>query len=433
MNIPEVNLPRVVVIGGGFAGLQIVRQLRKHPYQVVLIDKHNYHTFQPLLYQVATSGLEPDSIGYPIRKIFEGHRNFLFRLAEVASIDPEIKVIDTSIGILRYDYLVVATGSDTNFFGNKGLEDYAMPMKSIPEALNIRSLLLQNFEEALLTSNLKEREALMNVVIVGAGPTGVELSGAISELRKHILPHDYPDLDVRRMSVHLIEAGPRVLPAMSEEASENALQALKRLDVEVWLNTMVQDYDGRLVMTKDGRAFHTRTLIWAAGVKGVSPDGIPAESLVRGGRIEVNRFSEVRGLHDIYAVGDIAMMSTEAYPHGHPMVASVAIQQARHLAKNLIAKGKDREMEPFVYDNPGAMATIGRNKAVVDLHRFKFKGAFAWLVWMLVHVVQLIGFRNKLLVMINWTWNYVRYARDARLIIRPYHRSADANDTPRPS
>lgn len=433
MNIPEVNAPRVVVIGGGFAGLQLVRRLRKEPFQVVLIDKHNYHTFQPLLYQVATSGLEPDSIGYPIRKIFEGHKNFFFRMAEVEHILPAERKVRTSIGDLNYDHLVIATGSDTNFFGNTGLERYAMPMKSIPEALNIRSLMLQNFEEALLISDLDERETLMNIAIVGAGPTGVELAGAISELRKHILPHDYPDLDVRRMSVHLIEAGDRVLAGMSESSSEDALQSLKRLDVEVWLNTMVEDYDGKIVTTKDGKKFRTRTLIWAAGVQGAPPEGIPAEQLARGKRVKVDRYHQVFGLENVYAVGDVAMMETEAYPKGHPMVASVAIQQAQHLADNLVKSLKGKTPKEFVYDDPGSMATIGRNRAVVDLPKFHFKGAFAWFVWMLVHVVQLIGFRNKLLVLINWIWNYIRYSRDARLIIRPYRNHHADDDTPQPS
>ncbi|WP_306639477.1 NAD(P)/FAD-dependent oxidoreductase [Sanyastnella coralliicola] len=425
MNIPDANVPRIVIIGGGFAGLELARSLKNKAVQIVLLDKHNYHTFQPLLYQVATAGLEPDSIGHPLRKIFKGQKNLFFRLTEVSHIDPEKKVVYSSIGELAYDKVVIATGSDTNFFGNSELQHHGMSMKSIPEALDIRSLILQNFEEALLTSDLNEREALMNVIIVGAGPTGVELAGAISELRKHILPRDYPDLDVRRMSIRLIEASPRVLSAMSEKSSADALQALESLDVEVWLDTLVESYDGRVVKTKNGKSFVAKTLIWSAGVKGAPVKGINAEALTRNDRIEVDEFNRVKGIEDAYAVGDVSAMIDEENPRGHAMVAQVAIQQAANLAKNILAESKGKEPTPFKYKDLGSMATIGRNRAVVDLPKGHFRGFFAWVIWMVVHVVQLIGFRNKVLVLVNWTWNYVQYARDARLIIRPFKRSAE--------
>ncbi len=425
LNIPDANVPRIVIIGGGFAGLELARSLKNKAVQIVLLDKHNYHTFQPLLYQVATAGLEPDSIGHPLRKIFKGQKNLFFRLTEVSHIDPEKKVVYSSIGELAYDKVVIATGSDTNFFGNSELQHHGMSMKSIPEALDIRSLILQNFEEALLTSDLNEREALMNVIIVGAGPTGVELAGAISELRKHILPRDYPDLDVRRMSIRLIEASPRVLSAMSEKSSADALQALESLDVEVWLDTLVESYDGRVVKTKNGKSFVAKTLIWSAGVKGAPVKGINAEALTRNDRIEVDEFNRVKGIEDAYAVGDVSAMIDEENPRGHAMVAQVAIQQAANLAKNILAESKGKEPTPFKYKDLGSMATIGRNRAVVDLPKGHFRGFFAWVIWMVVHVVQLIGFRNKVLVLVNWTWNYVQYARDARLIIRPFKRSAE--------
>ncbi|MCH2200129.1 MAG: NAD(P)/FAD-dependent oxidoreductase [Flavobacteriales bacterium] len=425
MNIPDANVPRIVIIGGGFAGLELARSLKNKAVQIVLLDKHNYHTFQPLLYQVATAGLEPDSIGHPLRKIFKGQKNLFFRLTEVSHIDPEKKVVYSSIGELAYDKVVIATGSDTNFFGNSELQHHGMSMKSIPEALDIRSLILQNFEEALLTSDLNEREALMNVIIVGAGPTGVELAGAISELRKHILPRDYPDLDVRRMSIRLIEASPRVLSAMSEKSSADALQALESLDVEVWLDTLVESYDGRIVKTKNGRTFVAKTLIWSAGVKGAPVKGIDAEVLTRNDRIEVDEFNRIKGIGGAYAVGDVSAMIDKENPRGHAMVAQVAIQQAANLAKNILAESKGKEPTPFKYKDLGSMATIGRNRAVVDLPKGHFRGFFAWVIWMLVHVVQLIGFRNKVLVLVNWTWNYVQYARDARLIIRPFKRNAE--------
>ncbi|MDG2246060.1 MAG: NAD(P)/FAD-dependent oxidoreductase [Flavobacteriales bacterium] len=432
MNIPDSNLPRIVIIGGGFGGLRLARALKGKPFQVILLDKHNYHTFQPLLYQVATAGIEPDSIGYPLRKIFEGQKDFFFRLAEVQHIDAQLKQVDTSIGSLKYDKLILATGSGTNFFGNNELEANAMSMKSIPEALDIRSLLLQNFEQALLTKDLDERQALMNVVIVGAGPTGVELAGALSELRKHILPKDYPDLDVRRMEVHLIESAPQVLAAMSDESSKDALAGLEELDVLVWLDTFVESYDGKKAITKDGKEFLAHTLIWAAGVKGETVEGIQPTAIVRGNRIAVNQFNEVLEMNDVFAIGDVAAMIDEANPRGHAMVAQVAIQQGERLAKNFILESKKKDRVPFVYNDLGSMATIGRNKAVVDLPKKHFKGIFAWMVWLFVHIMQLVGFRNKLLVLMNWTYSYFRYARDTRLIIRPFKKKI-SDDIPQPS
>jgi NADH dehydrogenase len=419
MNIPDSSLPRIVIVGGGFGGLQLAKNLPKRKFQVVLIDKHNYHTFQPLLYQVATAGLEPDSIAYPLRKIFKNRPDFYFRMTEVFAVDPGNKTISTSLGTLDYDYLVLATGTVTNFFGNDDLAKKAMSMKSVPEALDIRSLLLENFEAALLTDDLKERESLMNVVIVGAGPTGVELAGAIAELRTHVLPSDYPDLDFRRMSIHLVEGLDRVLPPMSEESSKKAHRFLEDLGVQVWLNTMVKDYDGRTIITS-GKPMLTQTLIWAAGVQCMPPKGIPADEMVKGNRIKVDRFNALPGTEGLFAIGDLAYMETEDFPKGHPQVAQPAIQQGKHLAKNLSRKLRGQEMVPFEYNDLGSLATVGRTRAVADLRKWKTQGAFAWLIWMFVHLMALVGFRNRMVVFFNWTYNFFNYNRDIRLIIRPF-------------
>lgn len=421
MNIPETSLPRIVIIGGGFAGLAVAKGLEKKDVQVVLIDKHNYHTFQPLLYQVATGGLEPDSIAFPLRKIFNNLDDYYFRLAEVQQILPEKNEIETSIGNLTYDHLVIATGSATNFFGSENIEKYTMEMKSVPQSLNIRSLIIENFEEALLTSDLAERNALMNFVIVGGGPTGVELAGALAEMKKGILPKDYPDLDIRQMQINLIQGSDRLLDAMSLKASKKAEDFLARLGVDIWKNLYVNDYDGKTVKTNTDKTFEAATVIWAAGVTGELINGLHADALVeRANRIKVDQHSLIVGSKNIYAIGDVASMSSEEYPHGHPMMAQPAIQQGKLLAKNLLAKLKGKKLKPFKYNDKGSMATIGRNKAVVDLPNFKFQGFFAWFVWMFVHLFSLIGFRNKVIVFMNWVYNYIRFDRETRLIIRPF-------------
>lgn len=421
MNIPETSLPRIVIIGGGFAGLAVAKGLEKKDVQVVLIDKHNYHTFQPLLYQVATGGLEPDSIAFPLRKIFNNLEDYYFRLAEVHNIQPEKNEIETSIGNLNYDHLVIATGSATNFFGSENIEKYTMEMKSVPQSLNIRSLIIENFEEALLTSDLAERNALMNFVIVGGGPTGVELAGALAEMKKGILPKDYPDLDIRQMQINLIQGSDRLLDAMSIKASKKAEDFLTRLGVDIWKNLYVNDYDGKTVRTNTEKTFEAATVIWAAGVTGELINGLDAEALVeRSNRIKVDAHNLIVGSENIYAIGDVASMSSEEYPHGHPMMAQPAIQQGKLLAKNLLAKLKGKKLKPFTYNDKGSMATIGRNKAVVDLPNFKFQGFFAWFVWMFVHLFSLIGFRNKVIVFMNWVYNYIRFDRETRLIIRPF-------------
>ena len=423
MNIPRSSFPRIVIIGGGFAGIALAKKLRNKKVQVVLLDKHNYHNFQPLLYQVATGGLEPDSIAYPIRKVVQEFENFYFRLAEVREIDTKNCKVFADIGELKYDYLVMATGSKTNFFGNKEMERNCMAMKTIPQSLNIRSLILENFEQALLTNDIEERHSLMNFVLVGGGPTGVELAGALAEMKKAILPKDYPDLDVRKMEINLIQSGDRILNTMSEHASEKAEEFLVKLGVSVWKNVRVTGYDTRIVTTNSDLSFDSATVIWTAGVQGALVNGLDASCLVeRAERIKVNEFNQAEGYENIFAIGDIASMCSDIYPQGHPMMAQPAMQQGRHLAENLVRIIDKKAMKPFVYNDKGSMATIGRNKAVVDLKNYKFSGVFAWFVWMFVHLFSLIGFKNKAVVFLNWVYNYIRFDREARLIIRPYKK-----------
>ena len=427
MNIPNSDLPRVVIIGGGFAGINLVKNLMKTKrFQVVLIDKRNYHTFQPLLYQVSTSGLEPDSIAYPLRKIITNKANAFFRLAEVISTDTDHNTIHTSIGELTYDYLVIATGSKTNFFGNESIEKNGMWMKTIPQALNIRSLILENLEEATITTDQEARKALLNFVIAGAGPTGVELSGAIAEVRNNVVPKDYPDIDISEIKIHLLEGLDRVLPPMSEKASTKASKFLQELGVEIHLNTMVENYDGITVKTNQDLEFKTSTFIWSAGVTGAPVNGINGSSLVeKANRYEVNVFNQIKDYETVFAIGDIALMKSEDYPKGHPMVAQPAIQQGEHLAKNLKRLIEKKNLIPFSYRDKGTMATIGRNKAVVDLKRSSFGGFFAWFVWMFVHLWFLVGFRNRIITFFNWTYSYINFDRAARLIIRPFKREKE--------
>ncbi|NMH86295.1 NAD(P)/FAD-dependent oxidoreductase [Flavivirga algicola] len=423
MNIPESSYPRVVIIGGGFAGINFARKIANKHIQVVLIDKRNYHTFQPLLYQVSSAGLEPDSIAYPLRKILKNHKNTFFRLAEVESINSEKNELMTSIGNISYDYLVIATGTKTNYFGNKSIETYGMPMKKVPQALNIRSLILQNFEQAAITHDKEARKALLNFVIVGGGPTGVELAGAIAELKNHILPRDYRDLIPEDMQIYLLEGSPRVLPTMSEHASKKASKFLSKLGVLVHCDTFVKNYDGKRVTTNSNLELQSETLIWAAGVTGNPVEGLQADVLVdRANRYKVNEYNQVEGYDNIFALGDISLMQTDDYPNGHPQVAQPAIQQGELLGKNLVKLISGKPMKKFKYRDKGSMATVGRNKAVVDLKRFRFAGFFAWFVWMFVHLMALVGFRNRVIVFFNWGYNYINFDKAARLIIRPFNK-----------
>ncbi len=425
MNVPKSNLPRIVIIGAGFAGIAITKKLRKRNVQVVLLDKHNYHNFQPLMYQVATGGLEAGSIAYPIRKIIQNYPDCYFRMAYVRDINTETQIITADIGELHYDYLIIATGSKTNFFGNKEIQRNAMSMKSIPQSLNIRSLILENFEQAVLTKDIAERNCLMNFCLVGGGPTGVELAGALAEMKKAILQKDYPDLDLGKMEINLIQSGDRILNTMSEKSSAAAEKFLTDLGVTIWKNLRVLNYDGRTVTTNSPTIFESSTVIWTAGVSGALVSGLAAEAVIaKADRIIVDEFNQVVGYENIFAIGDIASVITEEYPQGHPQMAQPALQQGKLLGENIVNKIVGKPMKPFEYADKGAMATIGRNKAVVDLPHYHFHGVFAWFVWMFVHLFSLIGFKNKAVVFMNWVYNYIRFDREGRLIIRPYKKKS---------
>lgn len=425
MNIPQSSKKRVVIIGGGFAGIALAKKLKNKNLQVVLIDKHNYHTFQPLLYQVATGGLEAGSIAYPIRKVIQGCKDFYFRLTSVKEIDVQNQKILSEIGDLHYDYLVIATGSKTNYFGNKEIERNSMSMKTIPQSLNIRSLILENFEQAVLTKDAAERNALMNFVLVGGGPTGVELAGALAEMKKAIFQKDYPDLDIKKMQIHLIQSGDRILNTMTEKSSVASEKFLEGLGVKIWKNVRVTNYDGRTISTNTDLSLDSATVIWTAGVQGASVHGLPSDAVIeRAERIRVNEFNQVKGFSNIFAIGDIASMESEVFPQGHPMMAQPAIQQGELLGENLIKLINNQPAKPFDYNDKGSMATIGRNLAVVDLPKYHFNGVFAWFVWMFVHLFSLIGFKNKAVVFLNWVYNYIRFDREGRLIIRPYKKKS---------
>lgn len=418
------KFPLVVIVGGGFGGIELAKHLAKEPVEILLLDKHNYHSFPPLLYQVATGSLECESIAFSLRKNFEGQKNLRFRVAEITGVNTENNYIETTIGEIAYDYLVLATGSTTNFFGNKDIEHYAMPMKTIPEALNLRYMFLQNLEQAVIAATPEEREPYLTFVMVGAGPTGVELAGSFAELRNHVLSKDYPELKKEEMKVYLVDFLPKVLGPMSEEASAKAKDFLVGMGVDLLLNVKVASYDGTELKFEDGRVIRTKNVVWSAGVMGVVPQGIAKENLVRGNRIKTDEICRVVGTQNVFAIGDVGASVTEATPNGHPGVAQVAIQQGKKLAENLVNIIEGKPTEAFKYKDLGSMATIGRNKAVADLGKIKLSGFFAWLIWMFVHLISLLGFRNKVITFINWLGSYVTYNGGTRLIIRRYVREA---------
>lgn len=420
MQIPKSDKPRVVVIGGGFGGVRFIKTLKKDDFQIVLIDRYNYHTFQPLLYQVATAGLEPDSIAGTLRKTLQSTKNFYFRMATVTKVLPDSKLVETNIGNVDYDILVIASGSKTNYFGNKDFEEKSFPLKQVPHALNLRSQILQNFEEAVLKNNQEEVQKLMNYVVVGGGPTGVEVSGALGELKMHVLPKDYPELNLNKMQIYLVEGNERLLGAMTESSSAKAMKYLKRFDVNIHVGKIVKGFDGETVTLDDGMRIPTKTMIWAAGVDGNDAANIETEKS-RDNRYLVNEYNELLEHKAIYAIGDIAMMKSKDYLQGHPMVAPVAIQQGELLAKNLNRELHSKPLVAFAYKDKGSLATIGRNKAVAEIFGgLKFGGLFAWMLWMFVHLVLIIEFRNKIVIFGNWLWNYFTYDRGTRLIIRPF-------------
>ena len=421
MDTPNKSVPRVVIIGGGFGGIQLAKHLKNAPVKVMMLDRHNYHTFQPLLYQVAMGAIPADSIGFPIRRIFTKQDNFRFFLTDVKRINPESNTVSTDIGDITYDYLVIATGSNTNFFGNKEIGHFAMPMKNIPEALNLRSLILQNLEKALVTKTYNEREALMTFVVVGGGPTGVELSGALAEMRQLILVKDYHGLKKQHMKVYLVEGKDRLLAAMTPKASQKAKEFLEEGEVTIYNGVHVQSSDGYELKIDDGKVIHTRNVFWAAGVKGELIDGIPEDTITRGSRILTDEISRVNGYENVFAIGDVAAMITSDMPNGLPGVAPAAMQQGQHLAKNIVHMIKGEPTIPFKYVDKGSLATIGRNKAVADLGIFHFQGFFAWLLWGFVHILTLAGFSNKLSVFLTWFLNYFNRNSDNRLVVRYFN------------
>ena len=419
---------KIVIIGAGFGGLRLARRLNnKAGFEITLIDRFNYHQFQPLFYQVATAGLDASNISFPLRKVFQKSKNVRIRLAEVRRIDTQAKAVITDAEQITYDALVIATGAGTNFFGNESLARHAFPMKSTVEALQLRYRILQNLEESLTTTNAIELQRRMNMVIVGAGPTGVELAGALAEMKRYILPKEYPELDFSGFHIYLLEGGERTLPGMSQKSSEKSLKYLERLGVKVMTGALVKEYDGQTIQLADGSEIPSRTVIWAAGIKGNVPEGIESELVVRGNRIKVDAHCRVSGFSDVYAVGDIAYMETEDYPRGHPQVAPVATQQATLLAKNLLktARGAaEIEWNTFRYRDKGSMATVGRNLAVVDIPRPKlhFGGFLAWMIWMGLHLMLILGVKNRFFVFVNWLYNYFTYDQNLRLIFREFDR-----------
>ncbi|MBE7173153.1 MAG: NAD(P)/FAD-dependent oxidoreductase [Williamsia sp.] len=429
MAADSAKIPRVIIVGGGFAGLNLAKKLKGAPVEILMFDRHNYHTFQPLLYQVATGAIEVETIAFPIRRIFQKQKNFNFLIAEVTRVNSEANTVDTTLGTYSYDYLVLATGAATNFFGNKQLEHFTMDMKTVPQALNLRTMILQNFENALTEPDPEKKKALLTFVIVGGGPTGVELAGSLAEMKIHILPKDYPKLDSNQMEIYLVESKPRLLGVMSEEASAKAKEYLEELGVRISNGVRLSSYDGETVEINDGRKFQAKNVLWGAGVLGDVPDGIAKEHIVGGNKIETDDINRIKGYQNIFAIGDVSATISTDYPNGHPGVAQVAIQQGKHLAKNLAALVKGGSTVPFHYFDKGSLATIGRNRAVADLGRIKTQGFIAWIIWSVVHLLSLIGFKNRMLVFMNWVDKYFSYNTSTRLIIRPFNEELMTEDT----
>lgn len=420
INIQRNQKKRVVIVGGGLGGLRLAEDLYGSGMQVVLIDKNNFHQFPPLIYQIASAGIDPSSISFPFRQIFRKRKDFYFRMAEARMVDTEKKILQTSIGKIDYDYLVLAAGATTNFFGNKNIEEWAIPMKTVPEAMGLRNALLSNFERALTCATEEERQELLNVVIVGGGATGVEIAGALAEMRRYVIPYDYPDMDSSLMHIYLIEAGDRLLAGLSQESSQKAYEFLKSMGVDIQFGKMVTDYRDHKVVMKDGTEIPTRTFLWVSGIRANAMPGIDESHLGRGFRFKVDEYNRIPGLNDVFAIGDQCLQTSDAaYPNGHPQVAQVAIQQAKNLAKNLklINQGADSsELTAFHYKNLGSMATIGRNKAVVEIGKFRSQGFFAWVLWLVVHLRSILGVKNKMMVLLNWLWKYISYNDSIRMI-----------------
>lgn len=429
IDIPDKgNKKRVVIVGGGFGGLKLARQLTNDKFQILLLDRNNYHLFQPLLYQVATAGIEPSAISFPFRKIFHRRKSFHIRICEAQRVIPEKKMLETSIGAVSYDYLVISTGCDTNYFGNDQLAQQTMSLKTTAEALYNRNKVLESFEQAQNITDPTERKKLMTFVIVGGGATGIELSGALAEMRKFILPQDYPDLDINHMRIILIDAGHRLLAAFSEKSSEEVRAYLDEKGVEIKVDCKVEGYADHLLTLGDGTSIPCANVFWVAGVKANSMVGMPAEAYGPGNRLRVDAYNRVYGSETIFSLGDTALMISTDYPKGHPQVVQPAIQQAHLLVKNLINLEHGLPMKPFVYHNKGSMATIGRNNAIVELKKIRFGGFPAWAVWLFIHLMSIVGVKNRLFIFIDWMWSYFTYDPSLRLIIKPLKRGQPSED-----
>ena len=410
----------IVIIGGGLGGLELATRLVKTDFQVTLIDKNNYNHFPPLIYQVASAGLEPSSISFPFRRLFQEKDNFFFRMATVEKIETEQKRVVTSIGDIEYDYLVIAAGATTNYFGNKQIQENCLPMKTVSEAMHLRNTILRNLEKAEIEKDPDKKQALMNVVIVGGGPAGVEIAGAVAEMKKNVIARDYPHLAANnRMHIYLVNAADRLLSTMDEYSSQKALEGLKALYVHVRQPYMALSYENGVLKTDKGLDIPAETVIWVSGVCATHLEGLPKECYGRAGRIKTDRFCKVKGVEDVYAIGDISFVEgDEEYPNGHPQLAQVAIQQAKCVAKNFEAEVKGKSPEMFKYKNLGTMATIGRNRAVAEIGKSKFSGFFAWFLWLVVHLRSILGVKNKTIILLNWLWGYINYKQSLRLILK---------------
>ena len=418
-NIEHTDKKRVVIVGGGLGGLELAFKLVGSDFQVVLVDKNNYHQFPPLIYQVASAGLEPSSISFPFRRLFQGQKDFFFRMAEVKAVDAAGKKIATSVGDIHYDYLVLAAGARTNFFGNKEIEAATLPMKSVSEAMRLRNTILRNLEKAETEEDPVRRQALMNIVVVGGGASGVEIAGAVAEMKKNIIARDYPDLDSSQMHIYLVNAGKRLLAAMDPVSSARAERDLKELHVHIRQPQFATEYKDGILKTSAGLEIPARTVIWVSGICANTIEGLPVESIGHAGRILTDRFCRVKGVQDVFAIGDQSLIEgDEDYPLGHPQLAQVAMQQAKTVAENLKAAQKGLAGKPFKYRNLGVMATIGRNHAVAEIGGRKFGGFAAWVLWLVVHLRSILGVKNKAFILLNWVWNYLNYKQSLRLILK---------------
>ena len=418
-NIEHTDKKRIVIVGGGLGGLELAFKLVDDDYQVVLIDKNNYHQFPPLIYQVASGGLEPSSISFPFRRLFQGKKDFFFRMAKVESVNTDKKTIKTTVGEIDYDYLVMAFGAKTNFFGNKDIEATTLPMKSVSEAMKLRNTILRNLELALTEEDPARKRALMNIVVIGGGASGVEIAGAVAEMKKNIIARDYPDLDSSQMHIYLVNAADRLLSAMDPVSSKRAERDLKELHVHIRQPQFATEYKDGILKTSAGLEIPTQTVIWVSGICANTVEGFPAESIGHAGRFLTDRFCRVKGVKDVYAIGDVSLVEgDEEYPLGHPQLAQVAMQQAKTVAKNFKAMSKGKELKPFKYKNLGVMATIGRNHAVAEISGKKFGGFPAWALWLVVHLRSILGVKNKTFILLNWVWNYINYKQSLRLILK---------------